>query len=119
MVAGSGEHKAEPKHVHVKFSPEDTDVYDVITLYLEEAGRSPDTFWRSVGRLEKQDEDTMADLLISAFKAGTFFAREHPEQVRTVWVTEQECSQEQKEDSDEAKKAQSRKRESAAFSHYA
>lgn len=117
MVGVSSERKEDPKHVHVKLEPEDADVYDVITLYLEVAGRSPDTFWRSVGRLEKQDEDTMADLLISSFKAGVFLAREHPEQVRTLWVTERECSEEQKNESEEEKK--SRKRESATFSHYA
>ncbi|MCL4323961.1 MAG: hypothetical protein M1144_00620 [Candidatus Thermoplasmatota archaeon] len=119
MVAVSTVKKDETKHLHVKLGSEETDVYDVITLYLEVAGRSPDTFWRGVGRLEKEDEDSMADLLISAFKAGVFLAREHPEEVRTLWVTEKECSEEQKAESREESTQQSRKKESTAFSHYA
>lgn len=118
-TVASPHRKEERKHLHVRLTSEDSDIYDIITQYLENAGRSPDTYWRSVGRLEEDDSDTMFDLLSSAFEAGVFISRERPDLVRTLWVTQKECEAERKEGGEGSGDEQSRMREKSALSHYA
>jgi hypothetical protein len=112
---GKGE---ERKHLHVRLA-DDAAIYDFITLYLEVAGKAPDWYWRTVGRLEGEDSDTMEELLASAFEAGAYMAREHGEQIRFQWVTAKECENERRDEVKSSVPEESKQRERSALSHYA
>lgn len=109
----------ERKHLHVKLSSEDAAIYDMITLYLEVSGKAPDWYWRTVGRLEGEDADTMEELLASAFEAGAYMAREHADQVKLQWVSYAECERERKADDSHNPPDETRQKERSALSHYA
>jgi hypothetical protein len=120
MVANASPAKGEErKHLHIRLSTEDAAIYDFITLYLEVAGKAPDWYWRTVGRLEGEENDTMEELLASAFEAGVYMAREHADQVRLEWVTSKECESERRNEVKSAVPEESRLRERSALSHYA
>lgn len=106
------------KHVHVRLSDDHTSIYDLITEYLQAAGKAPDWYWRTAGRLEGSEADDLEELLTSAFEAGAFIHHDHPEDVRFQWVTEEECERERRteERSDQREDA---RRERSSLSHYA
>jgi len=113
---------AEPnendRHVHVRLADERTSVYDLITEYLEAAGKAPDWYWRTAGRLEGNEADNLEDLIANAFEAGAYVAHDHPEDVEFKWVTEEECERERrKEERGEQRDAQ--RKERSSLSHYA
>ncbi len=105
-------------HIHVRLTEERTSVYDLITEYLQAAGKAPDWFWRTAGHLEGNDPDNLQDLLNSAFEAGAFVAHDHPEDLKFVWVTEEECERERRKEEREEQRDPSRK-ERSSLSHYA
>ncbi len=115
-TSGRGEDR---RHLHVRLTREDSAIYDMITLYLEVSGKAPDWYWRTVGRQEGEDADTMEELLSSAFEAGVYMAREHADQVRLQWVTADECERERKAEARNASPEESKQKERSALSHYA
>ncbi len=119
MASHSSNPPEARKHLHVRLTEETTSIYDLVTEYLQMAGKAPDWYWRTVGRLEGQDEENMEELLSSAFEAGAFLAHDHPESVQFKWVTERECEAERKAHERPEAAAEVQKRERAAMSHYA
>ena len=106
------------KHLHVRLTDSQSAIYDLITEYLQAAGKAPDWYWRTAGRLEGTDPENLEELLSSAFEAGAFIAHDHPEDVDFRWVDEKECERERKaeervDDRDDPRK------ERSSLSHYA
>jgi len=106
------------RHLHVRLTDERSSIYDLVTEYLQAAGKAPDWYWRTAGRLEGTDAENFEELLSSAFEAGAFVAHDHPEDLEFLWVTEEECERQRRreehgEDRDAAKK------ERSSLSHYA
>jgi len=110
---------AEPdRHLHVRLADARGAVYDLITEYLQAAGKAPDWYWRQAGHLEGSDADNLEELLTSAFEAGAFIAHDHPEDLEFVWVTEAECESERKREERSGQNPESTK-ERSSLSHYA
>ena len=106
------------KHLHVRLSDSRSAIYDLITEYLQVAGKAPDWYWRTAGRLEGTDPENLEELLSSAFEAGAYIAHDHPEDVEFRWVTERECDRERKAEERSDEREDSRK-ERSSLSHYA
>ncbi|HYK92669.1 MAG TPA: hypothetical protein VEY07_01330 [Thermoplasmata archaeon] len=109
---------AEHKHLHVRLADSRTSVYDLITEYLQAAGKAPDWYWRTAGRLEGSEADDFEELLASAFEAGAYIVHDHPEDVRFQWVSEEECERERRAEERGDQREDSR-RERSSLSHYA
>jgi hypothetical protein len=107
------------KHLHVRLSDDEASIYDLITEYLQLAGKAPDWYWRTVGRLEGQEDENMEELLSSAFEAGAFLAHDHPESFQFRMVTEKECEAERKAHERPEASADTRQKDRSAMSHYA
>ena len=108
----------EHRHLHVRLTDTRGSIYDLVTEYLQAAGKAPDWYWRTAGRLEGSDSDNLEELLSSAFEAGAFIAHDHPEDLKFVWVTEQECEQEHRAEERGDQREDARK-ERSSLSHYA
>ena len=108
----------ERKHLHVRLVDQRSSVYDLVTEYLQAAGKAPDWYWRTAGRLEGSDAENLEELLSSAFEAGAFVAHDHPEDLRFDWVSEEECEKERKAEERGDQREDSRK-ERSSLSHYA
>ncbi len=108
----------EQKHIHVRLSESRTSIYDLITEYLQSAGKAPDWYWRTAGRLEGSEADDLEELLTSAFEAGAYIHHEHPEDVKFQWVSEEECERERRQEERGEQREESR-RERSSLSHYA
>ncbi len=93
-------------------------IYDLITEYLQAAGKAPDWYWRTAGRLEGSEADNLEEMLSSAFEAGAFIAHEHPEDVEFLWVTEEDCDKERRREERGEQREEARK-ERSTMSHYA
>ncbi len=106
------------RHVHVRLSDGRTSVYDLITEYLEAAGKAPDWYWRTAGRLEGNEADNLEDLIANAFEAGAFAAHDHPEDLEFKWVTEEECERERKRE-ERGEQREAAKKDRSSLSHYA
>ncbi len=106
------------RHVHVRLADEHTSVYDLITEYLEAAGKAPDWYWRTAGRLEGNDADNLEDLIANAFEAGAYVAHDHPEDVEFKWVTEDECERERRRE-ERGEQHEAAKKDRSSLSHYA
>jgi hypothetical protein len=106
------------RHVHVRTADERTSIYDLITEYLEAAGKAPDWFWRTAGRLEGNDADNLEDLLANAFEAGAFIAHDHPDDLEFKWVTEEECEKERRRE-ERGEQREAAKKDRTSLSHYA
>jgi hypothetical protein len=106
------------RHVHVRLSDERSSVYDLITEYLEAAGKAPDWFWRTAGRLEGTEADNLEDLLANAFEAGAFIAHDHPDDLDFKWVTEEECEKERRRE-ERGEQREAAKKDRTSLSHYA
>lgn len=105
-------------HLHVRLSDSRSSIYDLITEYLQAAGKAPDWYWRTAGRLEGSDAENLEELLTSAFEAGAFVAHDHPEDLRFDWVTEEECERERRAEERSDQRDDPRK-ERSSLSHYA
>ncbi|MCI4363909.1 MAG: hypothetical protein L3K13_06380 [Thermoplasmata archaeon] len=106
------------RHVHVKLSDSRSSILDLVTEYLQAAGKAPDWYWRIAGRLEEEHSDEVEDLISSAFEAGAFVAHEHPEDVRFDWVSEEECERERKAE-ERGQQKEERGKDRSTMSHYA
>jgi hypothetical protein len=111
-------HVDDRRHLHVRLTDKRGAVQDLITEYLQVAGKAPDWYWRLAGRLEGNEPDNVDDLVNSAFEAGAFIAHEHPEELRFDWVSEEECEKERKAEERGQERDDSRK-ERSTMSHYA
>jgi hypothetical protein len=106
------------RHMHVRLTDDRGSVLDLITEYLQAAGKAPDWYWRLAGRLEGNEPDNIDDLVSSAFEAGAFIAHEHPEDLRFEWVSEEECERERRAEERGQQREESRK-DRSTMSHYA
>ncbi len=118
MVPDGQSRDEEPKHLHVKVADGRNSIYDLVTEYLQSAGKAPDWYWRLAGRLEGNDAENLEELLSSAFEAGAYIAHEHPEDLTFEWVTEAECERERRREESAGARDES-KRERSSLSHYA
>jgi hypothetical protein len=108
----------ERSHLHVRVNDARSSIYDLITEYLQAAGKAPDWYWRTAGRLEGSEAENLEELLSSAFEAGAFIAHDHPEDLRFDWVTEEGCEKERRAEEHGEQREDSRK-ERSSLSHYA
>jgi hypothetical protein len=106
------------RHVHVRLADDRSSIYDLVTEYLQAAGKAPDWFWRLAGRLEGNDAENLEELLASAFEAGAFIAHDHPEDLEFRWVTEDECEKERRRE-ERGEEREAAKKERSSLSHYA
>lgn len=106
------------KHLHIRLSDQRSSIYDLVTEYLQAAGKAPDWYWRTAGRLEGSEADNLEELLTSAFEAGAFIAHDHPEDLKFVWVTEDECERERRTE-ERGEQRQESGKERSSLSHYA
>jgi hypothetical protein len=106
------------KHLHVRLSDGRSSVYDLVTEYLQTAGKAPDWFWRTAGRLEGSDAENLEELITSAFEAGAYVSHEHPEDLQFQWVTEDDCERERRNEERGEQREASRK-DRSSLSHYA
>jgi len=106
------------RHLHVRMADDRTSIYDLITEYLQAAGKAPDWFWRTAGRLEGNEADNLEELLSSAFEAGAFISHDHPEDLEFLWVTEEECERERRRE-ERGGQSEAAKKERSSLSHYA
>ena len=105
------------RHLHVRLTDARGAIHDMITEYLQAAGKAPDWYWRLAGRLEGTEPENIDDLVSSAFEAGAFIAHEHPEDLRFDWVSEEECERERKAEERGQQREDSRA-ERSTLSHY-
>jgi hypothetical protein len=107
------------RHLHVRLSDDRASIFDYVTEYLQEAGKAPDWYWRTAGRLDgENDSENLDELLFSAFEAGAYLSHEHPEELRFTWVTDEECERQRKAEEQGSQREESRK-ERTSLSHYA
>lgn len=118
----SGENKSggdeQDRHLHVRLADDRSSIYDLVTEYLQAAGKAPDWYWRTAGRLEGTDAENLEELLSSAFEAGAFIAHEHPEDLKFDWVSEEECEKERRRE-ERGEEREATKKERSSLSHYA
>lgn len=112
------ESEEDRKHLHIRLQDSRTAIYDLITEYLQAAGKAPDWFWRSAGRLEGSDPDHLEELLSSAFEAGAYIDHEHPEDLRFEWVNEEQCEKERRAE-ETGERGEEARKERSSLSHYA
>jgi hypothetical protein len=105
------------RHLHVRLADERTSVYDLITEYLQAAGKAPDWYWRTAGRLEGSEGDNLEELLSSAFEAGAYVSHDHPEDLEFLWVTEEECEKERRRE-ERSGQGEASKKERESRVHY-
>lgn len=110
---------ANHRHLHVRLADSHSSIYDLITEYLQSAGKAPDWYWRTAGRLEGNDADNLEELLSSAFEAGAFVAHDHPEDLEFQWVTEEECERERRREERRGEQREEARKERSSLSHYA
>lgn len=117
--AGAAKESNEDRtHLHVRVNDARSSIYDLITEYLQAAGKAPDWYWRTAGRLEGSEAENLEELLSSAFEAGAFIAHDHPEDLKFDWVSEEECERERRTEERTDTRDDARK-ERSSMSHYA
>jgi len=82
------------RHLHVHVTDPRATYYDLVTEFLQAAGKAPDWFWRLVGSFGTHEAEKMEEIISSAFEAGAYIAHDHPEDIDFEWVTEEECEAE-------------------------
>ncbi len=113
-------HEPEEKdrHLHVRLADPKGSIFDFITEYLQAAGKTADWYWRTAGRLEGNEAENLEELLSSAFEAGAFIAREHPNDLDFLWVTEEECEKERRRE-ERGEQREAARKERSSLPHYA
>jgi len=84
------------RHVHVHLTDPHATYYDLVTEFLQAAGKAPDWFWRLVGSFGAHESEKLEEIISSAFEAGAFISHDHPEDVEFEWVTEEQCEEERR-----------------------
>lgn len=87
----------DDRHLHVHLTDPRATYYDLVTEFLQAAGKAPDWFWRLVGSFGAHESQKLEEIISSAFEAGAFTAHDHPEDVDFEWVTEEQCEQERRQ----------------------
>jgi hypothetical protein len=87
-------HDHQDRHVHVHLTDARATYYDLVTEFLQAAGKAPDWFWRLVGSFGAHESEKLEEIISSAFEAGAFISHDHPEDVDFEWVTEAQCEAE-------------------------
>lgn len=87
----------DDRHLHVHLADPRATYYDLVTEFLQAAGKAPDWFWRLVGSFGAHESEKLEEIISSAFEAGAYTAHDHPEDVDFEWVTEEQCEQERRE----------------------
>jgi hypothetical protein len=90
------------RHLHVHLTDQHTTYYDLVTEFLQAAGKAPDWYWRLVGSFGVHEAEKMEEIISTAFEAGAFISHEHSEDLEFDWVTEEECAQERQENEEMA-----------------
>jgi len=85
------------RHLHVHLTDQHTTYYDLVTEFLQAAGKAPDWYWRLVGSFGTHEAEKMEEIISAAFEAGAFISHDHPEDIEFDWVTEEECDQERRD----------------------
>jgi hypothetical protein len=85
------------RHLHVHVTDPRATYYDLVTEFLQAAGKAPDWFWRLVGSFGPHEAEKMEEIISSAFEAGAYISHDHPEDLEFDWVSEEECEQERRE----------------------
>jgi len=85
------------RHLHVHLTDQHTTYYDLVTEFLQAAGKAPDWYWRLVGSFGTLEAEKMEEIISTAFEAGAFISHDHAEDLEFDWVTEEECAQERHE----------------------
>jgi hypothetical protein len=94
---GSVRGAPDERHLHVRIVDDRTTYYDLVTEYLQAAGKAPDWFWRLVGSFGHHEAERMEEIVANSFEAGAYTAHDHPEDLEFDWVTEEECEAERRE----------------------
>jgi hypothetical protein len=94
VMARDDDRGGEERHLHVRIVDDRTTYYDLVTEYLQAAGKAPDWFWRLVGSFGHHEAERMEEIIANSFEAGAYIAHDHPEDVEFDWVTEEECEAE-------------------------
>jgi len=81
----------------VHLTDQHTTYYDLVTEFLQAAGKAPDWFWRLVGSFGTHEAEKMEEIISAAFEAGAFIAHDHPEDLEFDWITEEECEAERRD----------------------
>jgi hypothetical protein len=92
----SGGYDHHDRHVHVHLTDPRATYYDLVTEFLQAAGKAPDWYWRLVGSFGTHESEKIEEIISSAFEAGAFASHDHPEDVEFEWVTEAECEEERR-----------------------
>jgi hypothetical protein len=92
----SGGYDHHDRHVHVHLADARATYYDLVTEFLQAAGKAPDWYWRLVGSFGPHESEKLEEIISSAFEAGAFISHDHPEDVEFEWVTEEECEDERR-----------------------
>jgi len=93
------------RHLHVHLTDQHTTYYDLVTEFLQAAGKAPDWFWRLVGSFGTHEAEKMEEIISTAFEAGAFISHDHAEDLEFDWVTEEECAQERQDNEEPAEEA--------------
>ena len=114
-VQSSAGMEQDDRHLHVHLTDPRATYYDLVTEFLQAAGKAPDWFWRLVGSFGTHESEKLEEIISSAFEAGAFTAHDHPEDVDFEWVTEEQCETERREaqPSDEEPEGEPGEREGA------
>jgi hypothetical protein len=95
-VETSAGYDHQDRHVHVHLTDQRATYYDLVTEFLQAAGKAPDWYWRLVGAFGPHESDKLEEIISTAFEAGSFVSHDHPEDVEFEWVTEEECEEERR-----------------------
>ncbi len=106
------------RHLHVRLADQRGSIFDFITEYLQAAGKTPDWYRRTAGRLAGNEAEHLEDLLSSAFEAGAFIAHDHGNDLEFLWVTEEECEKERRRE-ERGEQREAAKKERSSLPHYA
>ena len=92
----NGNSDRSERHLHVHLTDERTTYYDLVTEFLQAAGKAPDWFWRLVGSFGTHEAEKMEEIISTAFEAGAYISHDHAEDLEFDWVTEEECDEERR-----------------------
>ena len=95
-IESSGGYNHSDRHVHVHLTDVHATYYDLVTEFLQAAGKAPDWYWRLVGSFGGHESEKLEEIISSAFEAGAFIGHDHPEDVEFEWVTEEQCEEERR-----------------------
>lgn len=88
--------RAPGKHLHVEIVHARAGLHDLITEYMIVAGKAPDWFWQTAGRIAGQNTGDLDEILSTAFEAGAYISRDQPNDLGFRWIDDDQCDREPK-----------------------